>query len=99
MLGRDKASPQRPLQQFGWADTEAARQFVKSRQAEKKEVGNAVINRSLALLRRMLNLAKDEGRIPCLRFLDENALRSDPVQITTERDSEQHRQNHSDKQN
>jgi len=37
--------------------TEAARQFVKARQAEG--VGNAVINRSLALLRRMLNLAKD----------------------------------------
>ena len=27
MLGRDKALPQRPFQQFGWADTEAARQF------------------------------------------------------------------------
>jgi len=54
-----KGDPGVPVTQL---TTEAARQFVKARQAEG--VGNAVINRSLALLRRMLNLAKDEGRIP-----------------------------------
>lgn len=52
--------------------TNAARQFVKHRQ--KEGVGNAFINRSLALLRRMLSLARQEGKIttvPYLEFLPE----------------------------
>lgn len=52
--------------------TSAARQFVKHRQ--KEGVGNAFINRSLALLRRMLNLARQEGKIttvPYIEFLPE----------------------------
>jgi integrase len=56
--------------------TESARQFVKARQAEG--TGNAAINRSLGLLRRMLNLAKDEGRIPSvpkIHFLKEPSPR------------------------
>jgi integrase len=42
--------------------TETGRAFAKSRQAEG--AGNAVINRSLAALRRMLNIAVEEHKIP-----------------------------------
>src|SRR5262249_13057542 len=46
----------------GWSvtqiTTDAAKEFVRQRRAEG--VGNAVINRSLAALRRMLSLAKKE---------------------------------------
>jgi integrase len=41
--------------------TDTARAFVKQRQ--KEGVGNAVINRSLSCLRRMLRIAHDEGKI------------------------------------
>lgn len=41
--------------------TDTARAFVKQRQSEG--VGNAVINRSLACLRRMLRIATEEGKI------------------------------------
>ena len=52
--------------------TDAARQFVKQRR--KQGVGNAFINRSLAALRKMLNLAKQDGKIqivPYIEFLPE----------------------------
>lgn len=44
---------------------ETGREFVRQRQAEG--AGNAVINRSLACLRRMLNLAYEERKIQSLR--------------------------------
>lgn len=44
--------------------TDTAREFVKQRKSEG--VGNAVINRSLACLRRMLRIAHEDGRIPNL---------------------------------
>ncbi|HVP51118.1 MAG TPA: site-specific integrase [Terriglobales bacterium] len=65
-------------QHFGFSDenagppvtrlgTEAAREFIRARQAEG--AGNAIINRSLAALRRMLKLAHREGRIPNVPFI------------------------------
>lgn len=57
-------------------NTETGRAFVKARQA--RGAGNAVINRSLALLRRMLRLAHEEKKIqtvPVIRFLKEPPAR------------------------
>jgi integrase len=57
-------------------NTETGRAFVKARQAEG--AGNAVINRSLACLRRMLRLAFEEKKIqsvPVIRFLKEPPAR------------------------
>ena len=48
------------------------REFVRKRQGEK--TGNAAINRSLALLRRMFNIARTDGKIqfmPVVRLLKE----------------------------
>jgi integrase len=48
------------------------REFVRQRQGEK--TGNAAINRSLALLRRMFNIARADGKIqfmPVIRLLKE----------------------------
>jgi integrase len=48
------------------------REFVRKRQGEK--TGNAAINRSLALLRRMFNIARADGKIqfmPVIRLLKE----------------------------
>ena len=42
-------------------NTDTAREFVRKRQAE--DVGSAVINRSLACLRRMLRIAQEDGKI------------------------------------
>jgi integrase len=56
--------------------TDAARKFARQRQAEG--VGNAFINRSLAKLRRMLNIAYEDGKIsavPKIRMLKEPAAR------------------------
>lgn len=69
----DKTNPGPPVTQI---TTETARDFVRVRQAEK--AGNAVINRSLACLRRMLNLAHQEDRItrvPKIHFLKEPPAR------------------------
>jgi integrase len=52
------------------------REFVRKRQGEK--TGNAAINRSLALLRRMLNIARMDGKIqfmPVVRLLKEPPAR------------------------
>jgi integrase len=57
-------------------NTDAARMFARQRQAEG--VGNAFINRSLAKLRRMLNIAYEDGKIssvPKIRMLKEPAAR------------------------
>jgi len=63
-LGFDSANPGPTVAHLG---TETARRFIKQRQEEG--AGNAVINRSLAALRRMLNLAKREGRIASVPFI------------------------------
>lgn len=57
-------------------DVETIRRFVRNRQADK--VGNAAINRSLALLRRMLNIARTDGKIqfmPIVKLLKEPPAR------------------------
>jgi integrase len=48
--------------------TEAAKRFV--RQRRNDDVGNSAINRSLACLRRMLNLAKREKKIHDVPFIE-----------------------------
>jgi integrase len=56
--------------------TDTGRDFVAKRKAEG--AGNAVINRSLACLRRMLRIAHEEGKIqtvPVIRFLKEPPAR------------------------
>jgi integrase len=57
-------------------NTDTAREFVRKRQAE--DVGSAVINRSLACLRRMLRIAQEDGKIqtvPVIRLLKEPPAR------------------------
>ena len=52
--------------------TETSREFARKRQADG--VGTAMVNRSLACLRRMLRIAHEDGRIqhvPKIRFLKE----------------------------
>jgi integrase len=55
--------------------TGSARAFVKHRQGE--DAGNAVINRSLACLRRMLRIAADENKIPTMPKI--NLLKEPPA--------------------
>jgi integrase len=58
-----------PLMQI---TTETSREFARKRQADG--VGTAMVNRSLACLRRMLRIANEDGRIqhvPKIRFLKE----------------------------
>jgi integrase len=57
-------------------DVDTIRRFIRNRQADK--VGNAAINRSLALLRRMLNIARIDGKIqfmPIVKLLKEPPAR------------------------
>jgi integrase len=57
-------------------NTDTAREFVRKRQSEG--VGSAVINRSLACLRRMLRIAHEDGKIqtvPVIRLLKEPPAR------------------------
>src|ERR1035437_5278953 len=60
-FGYDETHPGPSVLQIG---TDTARAFVKQRQEDG--VGNAVINRSLACLRRMLRIAFDENKIPTM---------------------------------
>lgn len=56
--------------------TDAAREFTRKRQAE--HVTNSTINTSLAALRRMLNIAREDGKIqivPVIRLLKPNPAR------------------------
>jgi integrase len=56
--------------------TDKAREFVKQRQSEG--MGNAIINRSLSALRRMLRIAHEDGKIrfvPVIRLLKEPPAR------------------------
>src|SRR6266852_6714683 len=58
------------------------REFVRKRQGEK--TGNAAINRSLALLRRMFNIARTDGKIqfmPVVRLLKEPPARKGFVEL------------------
>src|SRR5581483_7922576 len=62
--------------------TDTGRAFVAQRQAEG--AGNAVINRSLACLRRMLKIAHEEGKIsavPVIRLLKEPPARKGFVEL------------------
>jgi integrase len=72
---------------FGWSEVspgmlvssinpDVLRTFIRKRQQEK--IGNAAINRSLALLRRMLNIARIDGKIqymPVVKLLKEPPAR------------------------
>ncbi len=58
------------------------REFMRKRQGEK--TGNAAINRSLALLRRMFNIARTDGKIqfmPVVRLLKEPPARKGFVEL------------------
>jgi hypothetical protein len=46
--------------------TDLARAFVKARRAENPPAGEAMINRSLQCLRRMLRIAHEDGKIPAV---------------------------------
>jgi len=62
--------------------TDKARQFVAERQ--KQGAGNAVINRSLACLRRMLKIAHEDGKLPIMpviRLLKEPSARKGFVEL------------------
>lgn len=62
--------------------TDTARKFVEERQEEG--VGNAVINRSLACLRRMLRIAHEDGKLqtmPVIRLLKEPPARKGFVEL------------------
>jgi integrase len=71
-FGYSAASPGPSVLQIG---TDSARAFVKQRQEDG--VGNAVINRSLACLRRMLQIAFNENKIPAMPKI--NLLREPPA--------------------
>ena len=63
-------------------NTDTARKFVEERQDEG--AGNAVINRSLACLRRMLRIAYEDGKItavPIIRLLKEPPARKGFVEL------------------
>lgn len=64
-FGFDENNPGPPVTSI---TTDLARKFVEQRRAEG--AGNAVINRSLAALRRMLKLAKREKRIQDVPFIE-----------------------------
>lgn len=62
--------------------TDTARKFVEERQAEG--AGNAVINRSLSCLRRMLRIAHEDGKlqtVPVIRLLKEPPARGGFVEL------------------
>lgn len=72
-FGYNATSPGCPVSEI---TTEAARRYVRKRQADG--VSNARINRTLALLRRMLNLAREENKIqmpPKIHMLKEPGAR------------------------
>lgn len=72
-FGYTETAPGSPVRAIT-ADT--IRKFIRKRQEDK--VGNAAINRSLALLRRMLNIARIDGKIqfmPVVRLLKEPPAR------------------------
>ncbi len=54
-------APDKPGPSVVRITTDVGRQFIKQRLAEG--IGNAAINRSLALLRRMLSIAREDGKI------------------------------------
>jgi integrase len=69
-------SEKEPGIHVGAITVDKIRDFIRARQREG--VGNAAINRSLALLRRMLNIARMEGKVqfmPVVRLLKEPPAR------------------------
>jgi integrase len=71
-FGFTKDHPGLSVLQIG---TDTARAFVRKRQSEG--AGNAVINRSLSCLRRMLRIAHDENKIPVMPKV--NLLKEPPA--------------------
>src|SRR6267143_2985105 len=72
-FGYDAETPGLPVRSI---DVDTIRRFIRNRQADK--FGNAAINRSLALLRRMLNIARTDGKIqfmPIVKLLKEPPAR------------------------
>src|SRR6267378_918298 len=72
-LGYTKTDPGLPVKSIS---VDKIREFIRKRQEEK--IGNAAINRSLALLRRMFNIARIDGKIqfmPVVRLLKEPPAR------------------------
>jgi len=77
--GSERIPGLKPLDQFfDWSDgkrgpsvanitTDTAREFVRRRQADG--LGNAIINRSLACLRRMLRIAREDKKIQVVPFI------------------------------
>ena len=77
-----KFSAENPGPSVVQISTDTARKFVEERQAEG--AGNAVINRSLACLRRMLRIAHEDGKlqaIPVIRLLKEPPARRGFVEL------------------
>jgi len=71
-FGYDENHPGPSVRSIG---TDTARAFIKARQAENPPAGNAVINRTLAALRRMLRVfyedQKQTSLMPVIRLLKE----------------------------
>ncbi len=73
-----KFDPKNPGPSVIHITVNTGREFVKTRQAEDPPAGAAVINRSLACLRRMLRIAHEDGKIqgvPVIRLLKEPPAR------------------------
>lgn len=73
-----KFDPKHPGPSVVHITVDTGRDFVKARQSEEPPAGAAVINRSLACLRRMLRIAHEDGKIqtvPVIRLLKEPPAR------------------------
>ena len=73
-----KFDPKHPGPSVVHITVDTGREFVKARQSEDSPAGAAVINRSLACLRRMLRIAYEDGKIqtvPVIRLLKEPPAR------------------------
>ncbi|HET6178583.1 MAG TPA: site-specific integrase [Candidatus Sulfotelmatobacter sp.] len=73
-----KFEPKNPSPSVMQITVDTGRAFVKARQSEDPPAGAAVINRSLACLRRMLRIAHEDGKIqnvPVIRLLKEPPAR------------------------
>ncbi|MGA7449106.1 MAG: site-specific integrase [Terriglobales bacterium] len=74
-----KFDPKNPGPSVIHITVDTGREFVKARQSENPPAGAAVINRSLACLRRMLRIAHEDGKIqsvPVIRLLKEPPART-----------------------
>lgn len=74
-----KFDPKNPGPSAIRISVDTGREFVKARQSENPPAGAAVINRSLACLRRMLRVAHEDGKLqnlPVIRLLKEPPART-----------------------